>query len=289
MPEDESENLELERQRLELEREKSDREAHAQERDAAIAEADLELRKADFAVRLAEHKRAGWRNPLVVAILAATTAAVGNAVVTIVNGSLARTIEAQESESVRILEMIKTGGDPDKAAKNLEFLLDAGLIDEPGRIERIRAFLKARKPGSGPSLPAAGIVGATAIKRGEYVDVEVGSFVSLAAFSGQVTQDELNVFVSEALRVLSAPGDYYVDGQRESIQIKGGGEVFIFRTGNETMFRKAQSGVVEVLSAIQQGKDLQGVTITIRGTERFFDINGLSGVGGNAWIGFDLR
>lgn len=62
------------------------------------------------------------------AILAATLAAVGNAIVAVVNGLEQRQLERQKGEETRILEMIKTG-DPDKAAENLKFLLDSGLIE----------------------------------------------------------------------------------------------------------------------------------------------------------------
>ena len=90
---------------------------------------------------------------MVVAIIAATIAATGNAIVTVVNGIYQRELEDRKAEQTRILEMIKTG-DPDKAADNLQFLLEAGLITDPGRIANIRGFLAARKPGSGPALPS---------------------------------------------------------------------------------------------------------------------------------------
>src|SRR5712692_5998779 len=50
--------------------------------------------------------------------------------------------------------MIRTG-DPDKAADNLEFLLKTGLIDDPGRAQKIQRFLANRVPGNGPALPTA--------------------------------------------------------------------------------------------------------------------------------------
>ena len=45
-------------------------------------------------------------------------------------------------ESERILEVVKTG-DPEKAAVNLRFLMDAGLVTEPARVARLEAYLKA--------------------------------------------------------------------------------------------------------------------------------------------------
>jgi hypothetical protein len=130
-----------------LDREKWEAEKNFREREIAIKEAELELQRKDQA-------GSGWRNPLVVAILAATAAAAGNAVVAVVNGRLERDLESERSEQTRILEMIKTG-DPDKAADNLDFLLKAGLIEDAGQAQRIQHFLNSRAPGSGPSLPTA--------------------------------------------------------------------------------------------------------------------------------------
>jgi hypothetical protein len=100
----------------------------------------------------------------VLAILAAAIAAIGNAVVATVNGRMQRrlevtkreaelALEATKAESTRILEMIKTD-DTEKAAQNLTFLVDTGLVTEERRVEKLQTFLKQRKKGEGPSLPA---------------------------------------------------------------------------------------------------------------------------------------
>jgi hypothetical protein len=99
----------------------------------------------------------------VVAVLAAALAGIGNALVTITNGKLQRDIEQEkasasqkleelQSESGRILEVIKTG-DPDKSAVNLKFLVDTGLIADKDRVDRLTAYLASRTSGTGPSLP----------------------------------------------------------------------------------------------------------------------------------------
>jgi hypothetical protein len=54
----------------------------------------------------------------------------------------------------RVLEMLKTN-DPDRAASNLKFLLDAGLVSDTKTQESLATFLKKRDPGKGPSLPAS--------------------------------------------------------------------------------------------------------------------------------------
>jgi len=66
-----------------------------------------------------------------------------------------RVLEEGKAEAARILEVIKTGNDPEKAAENLKFLVDTGLISDAGRRKNIQAFLDSRKPGQGPSLPPA--------------------------------------------------------------------------------------------------------------------------------------
>src|SRR3954451_3422161 len=50
--------------------------------------------------------------------------------------------------------MIKTG-EPDKAAVNLQFLIDTGLISNEARVKQIKSHLAERKPGTGPALPTA--------------------------------------------------------------------------------------------------------------------------------------
>lgn len=117
--------------------------------------ADLDMRAREIAVKEHEQAKSSWRNPLVVAIMAAAAAAGGNAVVAVINGTQQVTLENSKAESTRILEMIKTGSQND-AAQNLAFLLQSGLIGDPDRRTKIEQFLKDRKPGAGPALPAAG-------------------------------------------------------------------------------------------------------------------------------------
>ena len=116
--------------------------------------AEYDLKRRELELREREQNRSTWSNPLVVAILAAAVAGLSSAVVTVINGKLQRDIEDSRSEASRILEMIKTG-EPDKAAANLQFLLDTGLISKKDRVEQIRTYLVHRQPGTGPVLPAA--------------------------------------------------------------------------------------------------------------------------------------
>lgn len=122
--------------------------------DQAYRERELRLREAQLELSRQEATSSQWRNPLVLAILAAAIAAAGNAGVAIVNGNLQRDLEDVKSEQTRILEVIKTGN-PDKAAENLDFLLKAGLIRNPLQVATLGKFLETRQPGSGPTLPSA--------------------------------------------------------------------------------------------------------------------------------------
>jgi hypothetical protein len=141
--------------------------------DLGFRQSELELRKRDqgnkdreLLLKETEHRASIWRNPVAVAIFAAAVAALGNAGVAIVNGVLQRglderkrtaeiALEQSKAESTRILEMIKTG-DPERAAANLQFLLQAGLIADRTLSANLKTFLENRKPGDGPSLPSPG-------------------------------------------------------------------------------------------------------------------------------------
>jgi GH24 family phage-related lysozyme (muramidase) len=136
-----------------LEREKWEAERAFREREIAIKERAQEKQEAELALAGTERAASRWKNPLVVAILAAAVAATGNAFVAYLNGASQTKLERQKSEQARILEMIKTGS-PDKAAENLRFLVDAGLIRDAGIRRDLTTFLDKRKPGSGPALPS---------------------------------------------------------------------------------------------------------------------------------------
>ena len=142
----------VEARKLDLEREKWQAEKAFREREIGLKEREQTL--------------TSWTNPLTVAVAVAAVAWVGNVIATSWSSRMQRVLEEEKArqqlqlegskaESERILEMIKTG-DPDKAASNLEFLLDAGLIVSDDRVARLRDYLAKRRPGSGPALPVAG-------------------------------------------------------------------------------------------------------------------------------------
>lgn len=118
--------------------------------ESALGRREIALKEADHRLRSQEFGAARWRSPLIVAILAAAVAAIGNASVAYLNGTQTRALEEQKAEAVRVLEMIKVG-DTERAAANLDFLLQSGLIADEQRSAKIREFLNKRKPGEGPS------------------------------------------------------------------------------------------------------------------------------------------
>jgi hypothetical protein len=135
-----------------FEHEKWEAEKAFREREVVIKERDLDAREAEIDLKRKEHAVSQWSNPLIVAILAASIAAISSTAVALVNGIYSRQVDRQRSEEERILEMIKTGN-ADKAAENLRFLLSAGLITDPSTRSSLETFLNKRKAGSGPVLP----------------------------------------------------------------------------------------------------------------------------------------
>lgn len=128
-----------------------------------LRERELSLREDELRFKNREQQRSRWANPLVLAVLAATLAAVGNAAVAYINGAAQReletarttaqgTIEETRAEASRILELIKTG-DPISARRNLEFLSETGLITNRERHAAIKEYLKKTAPKEGPVLP----------------------------------------------------------------------------------------------------------------------------------------
>ena len=138
-----------------LERERWETERAFRERELAIKEREQQSRDDEVALAKQQHASSRWKSPLIVAIIAAAVAGLGNAFVAYTNNVQQRQLDAQQSEEARILEMIKTGS-PDKAAANLQFLLQAGLITDGSVRRQLTTFLSNRKAGSGPSLPSSG-------------------------------------------------------------------------------------------------------------------------------------
>ncbi len=125
-----------------------DREKWADE--VALRSRELKIKEADAP--------SAWKSPLVVAIFAAAVAALGNAGVSLLNARNETALERVKAEQTLIIEAIKTGGDVDKAAANLKFLVDTKLVTDSQRQTAIHEYLEKNKgsPDLLPSLPAHG-------------------------------------------------------------------------------------------------------------------------------------
>ncbi len=87
--------------------------------------------------------------------------------------------------------------------------------------------------------------------------------------------------------------------QRYDIKIDGTkGQVFIYRTPTQSDFDKARSVVVLILELFRHAAgntansvniNSEELTITVRGMEKFFDVNIKVGINDRAWVGFDFR
>ena len=137
----------LERQVIQADLELKRQELDHRSREQSNRDLEIELKRASAAA-------SRWTSPLVVAVFAAAVAGLSNATVSIINGRSTRNLEESKSESERILEVIKTGGDTEKAAENLRFLIRSGLVSSHPTVDYLRKYLSNRKPGTGVTLPS---------------------------------------------------------------------------------------------------------------------------------------
>lgn len=110
------------------------------EREFALKERETIVKEAD--VRLRGRQAAWYSNPIVVALIGATAVLCATILTTWKQGEIAMQ-QAQrqgasamqqahaKAQSDLVVEAIKTG-DPQRAAKNLLFLVRLGLLDDPG-------------------------------------------------------------------------------------------------------------------------------------------------------------
>ena len=89
-------------------------------------------------------------NPLLLAVVGATIAFLGNAAANWWNGQL----EDKRAEQARILEMLKTGSIK-QAAENLKFLVKVGLITNSEIRDQVREYVANAPPDTGPALPVS--------------------------------------------------------------------------------------------------------------------------------------
>lgn len=138
-----------------FEREKWLEECKFRRRELAIKVNEQRRLSRQLQFQMDQDRRSRWTSPLIVAILGATIAAIGSAIVSLINSDNQLRLEEFKAQSNRILEAIKTGN-PDTAAANLRFLVDLRLVDNVDIANGVRAYLaRPRQPGTGAFLPAS--------------------------------------------------------------------------------------------------------------------------------------
>jgi hypothetical protein len=139
---DEVTAAQLERERFELEKTKAQQDYAFRQRELGLKERELEL-------KASETQAEKWRNPLILAIAAATLGGFTSIAVTFLQNRGNQQIAHSKAQSDLIIESTRTA-DPAVGKKNLLFFVKAKLIDDPeGKItELINQDLY-------PSLPPA--------------------------------------------------------------------------------------------------------------------------------------
>jgi hypothetical protein len=134
----------------EFEREKWRGESNNRDQDFQLKREELRLKDEDLKLRSQESRRARWNNPLIIAILGATAAGIANLIVNAKNNNYQLELEDKKSkdtfslerdkaESIRILEVIKTGN-AEQTRTNLRFLAETGLISDSNLAAKLKSI-----------------------------------------------------------------------------------------------------------------------------------------------------
>jgi hypothetical protein len=135
--------VDLEAENLKLEERKFEKESGFRERELRVAEEDVQLKKD-------ESKKPAWRDPIFIAVLAASIGFLGNVIVAGIQGyyshrqiqdkaAVDEQLARENADSALILEASK--GDYQTRANNLRSLVDLGLISDPQTSKRLGAQL----------------------------------------------------------------------------------------------------------------------------------------------------
>jgi SH3-like domain-containing protein len=145
-------------------------------KEIALREREIQIKTEEVELKRSEAAKNSKFGPILIAIWTAAAAAAGNGVVSYMNGQQMHRLESEKAQSAIILEVVKTGS-PDKAASNLAFLVEIGVISQEQAGARLRNYLQTRVAGQGPST--AGSTGdlsadaACTSAGGDYVIVNV--------------------------------------------------------------------------------------------------------------------
>lgn len=172
--------------------------------------------------------------------------------------------------------------DIEKIEAQVKTQLDRLVILEERRQEQI---------GRGLSDSVESGIKVDQILAGKYVEATTGEFLDIIEQTGQVSAETLKRFIDVSLTYISTvENDPNLISHKDRWDVViNKARIFAFRTNSKKELAIALRGVREVLKAIREQRDIPDVTMLVRGTEKFYDIRGLSGLGSRAWIGFDFR
>ena len=153
------------------------------------SEHELEAQKAD--PKRSASEKSSSLGPILIAVWTAAIAAIGNGVVSWFNGQQMHRLENAKAQSAVILEVVKTNS-PDKAANNLAFLVEIGVISQEQ--ERLKNYLKTRIAGQGPSITQTGEAALSSLSSDLSCPAVTGDYVVVNVYLGD-TDGELNIRV----------------------------------------------------------------------------------------------
>jgi hypothetical protein len=231
--------------------------------------ADVELRKRELALKENEHKSFAWRSPITVAIFAAAAAALGNAVVAMVNTSLQRgvderkhlselALERSKAESTRILEMIKTGKE-EEGVRNLRFLIKSGLVADKDLVPKIQNFVDAWQPGTGPVLPAPSA--RIGFERSQLLTEALQSKLEATltryiSYLEKIGFTKPDASVTVAVEAMDTPNAYYMVGKNRIVidhRLADDPSVALREYSHHVLIREKSFGTSSQLTAIESG------------------------------------
>lgn len=120
-------------------------------KDLSLGEREVQNKAQQAEGRRSDAEKGSNLGPILIAVWTTAIAALGNGVVSWFNGQQMHRLESEKAQSAVILEVVKTNS-PDKAANNLAFLVEIGVISQEQAGERLRNYLKTRVVGQGPSI-----------------------------------------------------------------------------------------------------------------------------------------
>jgi len=167
--------------------------------------------KAELDLKKNEQKDSHWiaSSNVLIGIGAAFLTGALNIYLAFQNNMSQLELEHRKAENTLVLEMIRT--DQESAKKNLQFLVDTGLLSDKSRVDSISAYLNKIKgqPGEGPSLKASlspdSRIFPVPFQPGAYVVCERDPKTGENADCRAMTPDEINAAKEKLKRASSSP------------------------------------------------------------------------------------